>query len=188
MDSLQTLAIKGLLDKYTWDIPSLLSIGNKIGSMIETIKINQLRDFYELSDTDGKFTEQLKISMINRAEFDDKLSSDNNEIIVKYGNIEYQINASDDIGYMHYLLKISTDAFSRIYSFKHAFSGCHSDIYHIDNIEYIINNDNKKFPEDILLYGLFLWKYYNIHCYKCFYCEEPIDENHEIYTPTICSY
>lgn len=159
MESLQLLSIKSLLDNYNWNDTELTSIKNKIDDIIYERKVDKLKGFFELSDIDKRFTEQLHSSIIQI-----KVSADNS-ITVEYEGIIYYIKTKYYGNQLFHKLNIERPhEFTRHLSFTH----WKDIIYPYSNI--FFNDD--RIPEQIRLYGLFLWQNYNKYYNSQYFCEE----------------
>lgn len=170
MNSLQTESIKSLLDNYSWDKPSLQSIKEKINDMMLDIETNELIDFYFSQDSSNEFREQLNSCVFKTS----ANKEDYHKLIVNYGKIKYEISCMKTPRFdIHYSLDISDDVITKGFRFDHAADRSFKDPFYMNNIEssYILFqrmfgmeyneiDDGNVFPDDIIKFGLFLWKYF----------------------------
>lgn len=171
MNSLQTESMKSLLDNYSWDKTSLQCIKEKIKEMMLNIETNELIDFYFSQDSSNEFVEQLKSCVF-------KMSANKKDyhiLIVNYGKIKYEISCMKTPRFdIQYSLDITDDVITKGFRFDHAAARLSfKDPFHMNNIESSHKlfqrmfgtesdevDDGNVFSDDIIKFGLFLWKYF----------------------------
>ena len=173
MDSLQTLAIKSLVNNYCHDSRSLLSVKKSIDDFIAIARSKELKNFYVSNDTTNLFSKQLESSTFR---MDDCKIRGNNILTIRCDDFEYIVQTTtNNRGYVYCFLTVKFGV-DICYSLKFN-QLCHSrDPFLVENI----CNTNGLDPNERLNYGFFLWKYYNKHMYGHFF-DESDDSRVEIW-------